>query len=74
MNLIRLLAIIILLIVVYRLFFAGKRSPRKYTKSNQIKSLVSCTDCGALIPHHDAIRKGTDFYCCIKHRDKDNTA
>ena len=67
MNIIKLLAIIILVNAVYRLFTA--RKPGKITlPQNHQENLVIYNQCGTHIPQSTAVRNNTGNYLCEEHR------
>ena len=67
MNIIKLLAIIILVNVIYRLFTARKPGKKTLPKNHQ-ENLVSCNQCEAHIPLSTAVRDNTGNYLCKEHR------
>jgi len=75
MNLIRILAIALIIWIVYRLVMqALAKKNAKQRQPGQTKSLVSCQRCGLHLPIADAVKQDENYYCCPQHRDKDIAA
>jgi uncharacterized protein len=56
--------------VIYRIlrYFLSKRSHQQ-TASSEVKSVdsVKCAYCGLHIPKTEALKRGSDYYCCKAH-------
>ena len=72
MNLIRLLVIIAIIWLVYRIYqnwLASKANLNKqHAKQSEIKNTVQCSTCGVHLPEQEALQQGEEFYCCEAHK------
>jgi len=72
MNLIRLLVIVAIIWLVYRIYQnwqAAKPVSSKKTKTPPIEDMVQCSKCGVHLPANEALKSGDKFYCSESHKD-----
>lgn len=73
MNLIRLLVIILVIYLLYRLFKtrveAYLQNDRKKPGEKKLQNMVRCDRCGLHLPEDEAIQQGTKYFCCEQHQD-----
>jgi len=72
MNLIRLLAIAVLIWVVFSLvrrYLRKATPPLKKDTVRPIESMVRCEQCGLHVPAGEAVHDGDHSYCSPAHRD-----
>jgi len=72
MNLIRLLVIVTIIWLVYRMYQNWVTSniiaKKKQKEKPEITNMVQCTTCGVHLPEHEALKQGQQFYCCEAHK------
>jgi len=72
MNLIRLIVIVAIIWLVYRIYqnwqasrpIASKQQP----KLNEVENMVQCSNCGVHLPEQEALIQNKLFYCCKAHK------
>jgi uncharacterized protein len=69
MGLVRLLLIIVVAVLAYRML-RGWLSKRKPPPKRALKGghMVACDHCGVFVPETEAVRSGQRFYCTEAHR------
>jgi len=72
MNLIRLLVIVAIIWLAYRIYqnwLASKAVMKEqHAKQSEIKNTVQCSTCGVHLPEQDALKQNSQFYCCEAHK------
>ncbi len=72
MNLIRLLIIVAIIWLAYRMcqnWLASKTIAHKQQKNKpDIENMVQCSTCGVHIPEQEALKLGKQFFCCKAHK------
>jgi len=71
MNLIRLLVIVAIIWLSYRMYLNWKAKQTKNIKQRKnqttIKNMVQCEKCGVHIPEYEAISSSGKFFCSKEH-------
>jgi len=72
MNLIRLLVIVAIVWLAYRIFqnwkVKNEQAARKIKKDAPIKNMVQCAKCGVHLPEQEALKDSGNFFCCDEHK------
>ncbi len=73
MNLIRLLVIVAIIWLVYRMYqnwLSNKKTspPKQQAGTSDIENMVQCSTCGVHIPEQEALKLGKQFFCCEAHK------
>ncbi|VAW91762.1 hypothetical protein MNBD_GAMMA23-118 [hydrothermal vent metagenome] len=72
MNLIRLLVIVAIIWLAYRMYqnwLAKKNIAHKQqTNKPDIENMVQCSKCGIHLPEQEALKQGIQFFCCEAHK------
>lgn len=72
MNLIRLLIIVAIIWLAYRMYqnwLTSKASVHKQQKNKpDIENMVQCSTCGVHIPEQEALKQNQQFFCCEAHK------
>lgn len=73
MGLFRLLLILGIIYLAYRLYDSWQRLSRqpKPEKPKQVKNVVPCHVCQLHIPETEAIQKNGRYYCSVQHLQQD---
>lgn len=71
MGILRLLLLIVLALLVYRLTrrWLDRKTARRRMQSQDKGRMLACAHCGTYIPEQDAVREGGQVYCSTAHRD-----
>ena len=74
MNLFRILVIVAIVWLSYRIYQNWKAkvsasSQQKPKSNSDIKNMVQCAKCGVHIPEHEAVKSSNEFYCCESHKN-----
>jgi uncharacterized protein len=70
MGLIRLVLLVVLGAVLYRLWKRWReRQAERTPVSHDQGHMLACAHCGTFVPEQDAVREGTQAYCSAAHRD-----
>mgnify|MGYP006279595459 CR=1 FL=1 len=70
MNLIRLIAIALVIWIVITLWRRSRQSRQvRRERRPRVTAMARCDYCGLHIPEHEAIRSGEARYCSTEHRD-----
>ena len=73
MNLIRLLVIVAIVWLVYRMYqnwlSSNKIARKQRARQAEIKNMVQCSRCGLHLPENEALRQGGKFYCSEAHKN-----
>lgn len=71
MGLLRLILLIILAALLYRLVrrWLRQRADARHDRVSDQGRMLACAHCGTYIPEQDALRVGDKAYCCAAHRD-----
>jgi len=73
MNLFRLLVIVAIVWLSYRIYQNWKVSKQISTKKTDndtgIKQMVQCAKCGVHLPEQEAINASGNYYCCEEHKN-----
>lgn len=68
MNLVRLIALALLIWIIYRMIRRAIES-RKPRASGELRKLVNCKYCDVQVSEDIAVVKSGDWYCCQEHAD-----
>lgn len=70
MNLLRiiLIALAVWIVIVLIRNARAKKQTTDQRPEKQVENMVECAHCGVHLPENEAIREGSDFYCCDEHR------
>ena len=74
MNILRAIAIFIviwLLIRMLRNYSNRARVSTSRKSSDNLDTMIQCTNCGLHVPKKEAIKKGGRYYCSQQHADED---
>lgn len=71
MGILRLLLLIILALLVYRLTrrWLDRKTALRRAQTRDKGRMLACAHCGTYVPEQDAVRDGENSYCCPAHRD-----
>lgn len=71
MGLLRLVLLIILAALLYRLVrrWLDRRTAAQRARVQDKGRMLACAHCGTYFPEQDAVREGGKAYCCTAHRD-----
>lgn len=69
MGLLRLILLIILAALLYRLVRRWLNQREDGRRVSDQGRMLACAHCGTYIPEQDALRVGDKAYCCAAHRD-----
>jgi uncharacterized protein len=71
MGLSRLILLILLGALLYRLWkrWRLQQMNRRKPAIHDQGHMLACAHCGMYFPEQDAVRDGTQVYCCPAHRD-----
>ena len=72
MNLFRILIIVAIVWISYRMYINWKTkkslSNKQPNNKQDIKNMVQCATCGVHLPEQEAVKQSDKFYCCEAHR------
>lgn len=71
MGILRLLLLIVLALLVYRLArrWLDRKAALRRTQAEDKGRMLACAHCGIYFPEQDAVRDGGQVYCSTAHRD-----
>ena len=73
MNLLRLLIIVGIVWISYRIYKNWKSKNEMISRQNKkntgIKNMVQCVKCGVHLPEQEAIKASGKFFCCEEHKN-----
>lgn len=72
MNLFRVLIIVGIVWIAYRIYQNWKSKNARIAKQQNnsgIKNMVQCVKCGVHIPEQEAIKSLGKFFCCEEHKN-----
>lgn len=71
MGILRLLLLIVLALLVYRLTrrWLDRRAAMRRMQARDQGRMLACAHCGTYVPEQDAVRDGEEIFCCSAHRD-----
>lgn len=75
MNLIRLLILVAVVVIAYRLIkgaLVSHGKTRAVRKPSAEVAMERCAYCGMHVPEKEAVHKDGRSYCCPEHRDADH--
>ena len=72
MGLIRLIIIVIIGWLLFRLFrhWQNRLANKQHGSGEKIDTMVKCEECGVHLPRQNAIEDNGQFFCCEEHKNK----
>lgn len=70
MGLSRLILLILLAALIYRLWkrWRPRSAAARPVATGNNGQMLACAHCGMYIPEQDALRDGSEVYCCTEHQ------